>query len=63
LAVKDPLPKQWGALSDELKATIENFNKQTATARGAELEQMRENFKSEPGAAKKLTQQLEQGKK
>jgi hypothetical protein len=29
--------KQWGALSDELKAAIENFNKQPATAgRGVE---------------------------
>ena len=54
--------KQWGALPDELKAAIENFNKQPATARGVELERMRENFKREPGAAEKLTQQLEQGK-
>lgn len=54
--------KQWGALPDELKAAIENFNKQLATARGVELERMRENFKREPDAAEKLTQQLEQGK-
>ena len=54
--------KQWGALPDELKATIESFNKQPATARGVELERMRENFKCEPDAAEKLTQQLEQGK-
>ena len=54
--------KQWGALPDELKAAIENFNKQSSTARGVELERMRENFKREPGAAEKLTKQLEQGK-
>ena len=54
--------KQWGALPDELKATIESFNKQPATARSMELERMRENFKREPDAAEKLTQQLEQGK-
>ena len=54
--------KQWGALPDELKAAIENFNKQPSTARGVELERMRENFKREPDAAEKLTQQLEQGK-
>lgn len=54
--------KKWGALPDELKATIENFNKQPATARGVELERMRENFKREPGASEKLTKQLEQGK-
>lgn len=54
--------KQWGALPDELKAAIENFNKQPSTARGVELERMRENFKHEPDAAEKLTQQLEQGK-
>jgi len=54
--------KQWGALPDELKTTIENFNKQPFTARGVELERMRENFKREPDAAEKLTQQLEQGK-
>ena len=54
--------KQWGALPDELKAAIENFNKQPVTARGVELERMRENFKREPDAAEKLTQQLEQGK-
>ena len=53
--------KQWGALPDELKAAIENFNKQPSTARGVELERMRENFKREPDAAEKLTQQLEQG--
>jgi hypothetical protein len=51
-----------GALSDELKAAIENFNKQPSTARGVELERMRENLKREPDAAEKLTQQLEQGK-
>jgi hypothetical protein len=49
-------------LSDELKAAIENFNKQPTTARGVELKRMRENFKREPDAAEKLTQQLEQGK-
>ncbi len=54
--------KKWGALPDELKAAIESFNKQPATARGMELERMRENFKHEPDAAEKLTQQLEQGK-
>jgi len=54
--------KQWGALPDELKTTIENFNKQPITARSVELERMRENFKREPDAAEKLTQQLEQGK-
>jgi len=54
--------KQWGALPDALKAAIENFNKQSATARDMELERMRENFKREPGAAEKLTKQLEQGK-
>jgi len=54
--------QQWGALPDELKAAIENFNKQPVTARGVELERMRENFKREPDAAEKLTQQLEQGK-
>jgi hypothetical protein len=54
--------KQWDALPDELKATIESFNKQPATARSMELERMRENFKREPGAAEKLTKQLEQGK-
>lgn len=54
--------KQWGALPDELKSAIENFNKQLATARGVELERMRESFKREPDAAEKLTQQLEQGK-
>ena len=54
--------KQWGALPDELKAAIENFNKQPATARGLVLERMRENFKREPRAAEKLTKQLEQGK-
>jgi hypothetical protein len=54
--------KQWGALPDELKSAIENFNKQPVTTRGVELERMRENFKRTPGAAEKLTQQLEQGK-
>jgi hypothetical protein len=54
--------KQWGALLDELKAAIENFNKQPATARGVALERMGENFKRTPGAAEKLTKQLEQGK-
>ena len=55
--------KQWGALPDELKAAIESFNKQPTTpARGVELERMRENFKREPDAAEKLTQQMEQGK-
>ena len=54
--------EKWGALPGELKAAIENFNKQPASARGAMLERMRENFKREPGAAEKLTQQLEQGK-
>ncbi|MGZ8954996.1 MAG: MobA/MobL family protein, partial [Methylovulum sp.] len=53
--------KQWGALPDALKAAIENFNKQPASARGVELERMREHFKRTPGAAEKLTQQLEQG--
>jgi hypothetical protein len=54
--------KKWGALPDELKAAIESFNKQTTTARGVVLERMRESFKREPGAAEKLTKQLEQGK-
>jgi hypothetical protein len=54
--------KKWGALHDELKAAIESFNKQPATAWGVELKRMRENFKREPGAAEKLTKQLEQGK-
>ena len=54
--------KQWGALPDELKAAIESFNKQQTPARGVELERMRENFKREPDAAEKLTQQMEQGK-
>jgi hypothetical protein len=54
--------KKWGALSDELKVAIEIFNKQPAPTRGVALERMRENFKREPGAAEKLTQQLEQGK-
>ena len=54
--------KQWAALPDELKATIENFNKQPVTARVMVLERLRENFKREPGAAEKLTKQLEQGK-
>ena len=54
--------KKWGALSDELKVAIESFNKQPVTAQGVALERMRENFKREPGAAEKLTQQLEQGK-
>ncbi|HEY5140185.1 MAG TPA: hypothetical protein VIJ25_12850, partial [Methylococcales bacterium] len=54
--------KKWGALPDELKAAIENFNKQPATARGVKLERMKENFKREPDAAEKLTKQLEQGK-
>jgi hypothetical protein len=54
--------KQWGALPDELKAAIESFNKQPTPARGVELERMRENFKREPDAAEKLTQQMEQGK-
>src|SRR5664280_2546105 len=54
--------KQWGALPDELKAAIENFNKQPTSAQGVELKRMRENFKREPGAVEKLTQQLEQGK-
>src|SRR5664280_701449 len=54
--------KQWGALPDELKSAIENFNKQPITARGMELERIRENFKREPDAAEKLTQQMEQGK-
>jgi hypothetical protein len=49
-------------LSDELKATIESFNKQPATTRSVALERMRESFKREPGAAEKLTKQLEQGK-
>jgi hypothetical protein len=51
-----------GALSDELKAAIENFNKQPTSAQGMELKRMRENFKRTPGAAEKLTKQLEQGK-
>jgi hypothetical protein len=54
--------KKWGALPGELKAAIENFNKQPVTAQGVALERMRENFKREPDAAEKLTQQLEQGK-
>ena len=54
--------KPWGALPDALKAAIESFNKQPVTARGVALERMRENFKREPDAAEKLTQQLEQGK-
>jgi hypothetical protein len=54
--------KKWGALPDELKAAIENFNKQPTTARSVVLERMRENFKRTPGAAEKLTKQLEQGK-
>jgi hypothetical protein len=54
--------KKWGALPDALKVAIENFNKQPSTARGVELERMQENFKREPDAAEKLTQQLEQGK-
>jgi zona occludens toxin (predicted ATPase) len=54
--------KQWGVLPDALKAAIENFNKQPTSARGLELERMRESFKREPSAAEKLTQQLEQGK-
>jgi hypothetical protein len=54
--------EKWGALPDALKAAIENFNKQPASARGAMLEQMREHFKRTPGAAEELTQQLEQGK-
>ena len=53
--------KKWDALPDELKAAIENFNKQPTTARGVALERMRENFKRTPGAAEKLTKQLEQG--
>jgi len=51
-----------GALPDALKAAIESFNQQPATARSLALERMRENFKREPDAAEKLTQQLEQGK-
>ena len=54
--------KKWGALSDELKDAIENFNKQPATAQGVALERMRENIKRTPGAAEKLTQQMERGK-
>ena len=54
--------KQWGVLSDELKAAIENFNKQPTSAQGVELKRMRENFKREPGAVEKLTKQLEQEK-
>jgi hypothetical protein len=54
--------KKWGALSDELKATIESFNKQPATAQGVALELMREKIKRTPGAVEKLTQQMEQGK-
>jgi hypothetical protein len=52
--------KRWVALSDELKAAIENFNKQPITARGVELARMRENFKRAPDAAEKLTKQLDQ---
>ncbi|MFZ2172406.1 MAG: MobA/MobL family protein [Methylococcaceae bacterium] len=54
--------KKWGALSDELKATIESFNKQPATAQGVALELMLEKIKRTPGAVEKLTQQMEQGK-
>jgi hypothetical protein len=49
-------------LSDELKAIIESFNKQPATARGGALELMLEKIKRTPGAVEKLTQQMEQGK-
>jgi MobA/MobL family len=52
---------KWGALPGELKAAIEHYNNQPATARGILLERMRRDFKREPDAAEKLTQQLGQG--
>lgn len=52
--------KKWEALPDRLKAAIESYNKQQEAVRGAVLERMRENLKLEPGAAEKLTEQLEQ---
>jgi len=54
--------KKWEALHDGLKAAVESYNKQPEVVRIAVLERMRENLKLEPGAAEKLTKQLEQGK-
>ncbi|NOU20507.1 MAG: MobA/MobL protein, partial [Methyloglobulus sp.] len=53
---------KWAALPDKLKAAIEHYNQQPASARGNVLERMRRDFKREPALAEKLTQQLGLGK-
>jgi hypothetical protein len=52
---------KWSVLPGDLKAAVEQYNQQPATARGILLERMRQDFKREPAAAEKLTQQLAQG--
>ena len=54
--------KNWAALPGDLKAAIEHYNQQPASARGNVLERMRRDYKREPALAEKLTQQLELGK-
>ncbi len=53
---------KWSALPGDLKAAIEHYNQQPASARDTLLERMRRDYKREPALAEKLTQQLGLGK-
>ena len=52
--------KQWNAIPEKLRTMIEEFNKLPKEVRVVVLDRLREKWKREPGAAEKITQQLEQ---
>jgi MobA/MobL family len=52
--------KQWNAIPEKLRTMIEGFNQLPKEGRAVVLDRLRENWKREPEAAAKITQQLEQ---
>ena len=52
--------KQWNAIPEKLRTMIEGFNQLPKEAQALVLDRLRENWKREPEAAAKITQQLEQ---
>ncbi len=52
--------KQWNAIPEKLRTMIEGFNQLPKEARAVVLDRLRENWKREPEAAEKITQQLAQ---
>jgi len=52
--------KQWNAIPEKLRTMIEGFNQLPKEARAVVLDRLRENWKREPEAAEKITQQFAQ---